>query len=98
MGEALADGVVVEPAEVADYAQRISGETTRLSAMVDDLFELSRITAGALRLTMSAVPLRRHRRRRASPSQTPVAAAQAASAVQADADGAGRSCWAVTPS
>ncbi|GAB2745756.1 sensor histidine kinase [Amycolatopsis magusensis] len=57
MAEALADGVVSEPAEVAGYAQRIGGETTRLSGMVDDLFELSRITAGALRLTMSAVPL-----------------------------------------
>jgi signal transduction histidine kinase len=58
MAEALADGVVAEPGEVAGYAQRISGETTRLSAMVDDLFELSRIMAGALRLTISAVPLR----------------------------------------
>ncbi|NKQ58428.1 HAMP domain-containing histidine kinase [Amycolatopsis sp. K13G38] len=58
MAEALADGVVAEPDDVADYAQRISGETERLSGMVNDLFELSRITAGALRLTMSAVPLR----------------------------------------
>jgi len=53
MAEALADGVVSQRHEVADYAQRISGETRRLSGMVDDLFELSRITAGALRLTMS---------------------------------------------
>jgi signal transduction histidine kinase len=58
MAEALSDGVVDKPAEVADYAHRISGESARLSGMVDDLFELSRITAGALRLTMSAVPLR----------------------------------------
>jgi signal transduction histidine kinase len=58
MAEALADGVVSERSEVADYAQRISGESTRLSGMVGDLFELSRITAGALQLTMSAVPLR----------------------------------------
>ncbi|MEU4666691.1 HAMP domain-containing sensor histidine kinase [Amycolatopsis sp. NPDC023774] len=58
MAEALADGVVSERHEVADYAQRIGGETTRLSGMVGDLFELSRITAGALELTMSAVPLR----------------------------------------
>jgi signal transduction histidine kinase len=50
MAEALADGVVSERDEVA--------ETRRLSAMVGDLFELSRITAGALELTMSAVPLR----------------------------------------
>ena len=35
MSEALEDAVVVEPAEVADYARRISSETTRLSTMVD---------------------------------------------------------------
>lgn len=58
MAEAVADGVVADPAEVTGYARRISGETTRLSGMVGDLFELSRITAGALRLTMAAVPLR----------------------------------------
>ncbi|WAL70002.1 HAMP domain-containing sensor histidine kinase [Amycolatopsis cynarae] len=57
MAEALTDGIVAEPGEVADYAQRISGETARLSGMVNDLFELSRITAGALRLTISAVAL-----------------------------------------
>jgi signal transduction histidine kinase len=58
MAEALADEVVVRADEVSSYAQRINGEATRLSGMVDDLFELSRITAGALRLTLSAVPLR----------------------------------------
>ncbi|TNC23690.1 sensor histidine kinase [Amycolatopsis alkalitolerans] len=58
MAEALADGIVSDSDEVTDYATRISGETARLSGMVNDLFELSRITAGALRLTMSAVPLR----------------------------------------
>jgi signal transduction histidine kinase len=57
MAEALADGIVSEKNEVTDYAARISTETERLSGMVNDLFELSRITAGALRLTMSAVPL-----------------------------------------
>jgi signal transduction histidine kinase len=57
MAEALADGVVSSPAEVAGYANRIGGETKRLSGMVDDLFELSRITAGALQLTMSQVAL-----------------------------------------
>jgi len=57
MSEALADGVVDEPGEVAVYAQRIGRETERLTAMVEDLFQLSRITSGALRLTVSAVPL-----------------------------------------
>ena len=57
MAEALADGVVSAPAEVCSYADRIGDEARRLSGMVDDLFELSRITAGALRLTLSAVAL-----------------------------------------
>ena len=57
MSEALGDGVVSSPADVVSYASRIRGEAQRLSGMVDDLFELSRITAGALRLTLSAVPL-----------------------------------------
>jgi signal transduction histidine kinase len=57
MAEALADGVVAEPREVAGYATRIGTETRRLSGMVDDLFELSRITAGALQLTLSEVAL-----------------------------------------
>jgi signal transduction histidine kinase len=55
MSEALEDAVVVEPAEIADYARRISSETTRLSTMVDDLFELSRINAGALALTFGPI-------------------------------------------
>jgi signal transduction histidine kinase len=58
MADALSDGVVSSPQDMAGYASRISTETQRLSGMVDDLFELSKITAGALRLTMSAVPLR----------------------------------------
>lgn len=57
MSEALADGVVGDADEVAEYARRIRGETVRLSGMVDDLFQLSRITSGALTLTLSAVPL-----------------------------------------
>ncbi len=55
MSEALEDAVVVDPAEIADYARKISSETTRLSTMVDDLFELSRINAGALALTLGPV-------------------------------------------
>jgi signal transduction histidine kinase len=57
MAEAVSDGVVSASDEVRDYADRIGGETQRLSGMVDDLFELSRITAGALRLTLSEVSL-----------------------------------------
>jgi signal transduction histidine kinase len=57
MAEALSDGVVARPDEVGAYAHKITGEAQRLSRMVDDLFEFSRITAGALRLTLSTVDL-----------------------------------------
>jgi signal transduction histidine kinase len=57
MTEALEDRVVSAPEAVADYHQRMRVEVDRLSALVDDLFELSRIDAGALRLTMHAVSL-----------------------------------------
>ena len=57
MAEALADGVVDKPNEICGYAGRIRTEAERLSGMIDDLFELSRITAGALRLSLSAVAL-----------------------------------------
>ncbi|MGI5245281.1 sensor histidine kinase [Dactylosporangium sp. CA-139066] len=57
MAEALDDGVVSDPETVADYHRRISAETDRMAALVDDLFELSRINAGALRLSLADVPL-----------------------------------------
>ncbi|GAA0485228.1 two-component sensor histidine kinase [Paractinoplanes deccanensis] len=57
MTEALQDGVVADPATVADYHRRIRAETDRMSGLVDDLFELSRIHAGALRLAPAALPL-----------------------------------------
>ncbi|WP_090477849.1 sensor histidine kinase [Nakamurella panacisegetis] len=55
MSEALEDAVVVDRAEVAVYARRINSETVRLSALVDDLFELSRINAGALKLAFHRI-------------------------------------------
>jgi signal transduction histidine kinase len=57
MAEALEDGVVDEPAQVAAYHSALRREADRLAGMVDDLFELSRIQAGALRLHLDAVPL-----------------------------------------
>jgi signal transduction histidine kinase len=57
MAEALEDGVVADPATVADYHHRIRVETDRMADLVDDLFELSRINAGALRLTPAAICL-----------------------------------------
>ena len=57
MAEALEDGVVADVASVADYHHRIRVETDRMTYLVDDLFELSRINAGALRLALAQVPL-----------------------------------------
>jgi signal transduction histidine kinase len=51
MAEALEDGVVFDPRTVSQYHTQIRMETDRLSTMIDDLFELSRIHAGALRLS-----------------------------------------------
>lgn len=86
MAEALQDGVVAEPSEVAEYAGRIGRETERLTGMVDDLFELSRITAGALRLTVSAVPLH-DVVSEAVAAQAPVAARRGVHVRAAAADG-----------
>jgi signal transduction histidine kinase len=47
MAEALEDQIAADPAR---YHRQIRGEVDRMVAMVDDLFELSRIHAGVLRL------------------------------------------------
>ncbi|MDT0347723.1 sensor histidine kinase [Streptomyces litchfieldiae] len=47
MAEALEDGIAEDPAR---YHRQIRGEVERLSSMVGDLFELSRIQAGSLAL------------------------------------------------
>jgi signal transduction histidine kinase len=58
MAEALEDGVVDDPAGQARYYAQMRVETDRLAAMVDDLFELSRIHVGQLALSLSPVTLR----------------------------------------
>ena len=57
MAEALEDGVVTDPGEVAAYHRAIGQETQRLARLVDDLFELSRIEAGAPTTDVPFVPL-----------------------------------------
>jgi signal transduction histidine kinase len=57
MAEALEDGVVRDPETVSEYHRRIRTETDRMAHLVDDLFELSRINAGALRLSLASVAL-----------------------------------------
>ncbi|BEL06727.1 HAMP domain-containing sensor histidine kinase [Actinoplanes sichuanensis] len=57
MAEALEDGIIADQATVDEYHRRIRVETDRMTQLVDDLFELSRINAGALRLMPTTVPL-----------------------------------------
>jgi signal transduction histidine kinase len=57
MAEALEDGVVSDRQTVGSYHTQIRKETDRLTLMIDDLFELSRIHAGALRLSRQPVGL-----------------------------------------
>ncbi|HWG01975.1 MAG TPA: HAMP domain-containing sensor histidine kinase [Trebonia sp.] len=57
MAEALEDEVVIDPREVSHYHTQIRRETDRLSSMIDDLFELSKIHAGTLRLSPRLVGL-----------------------------------------
>ena len=54
MAEALEDGVASDPLR---YHMQMRLAVDRLAGMVDDLFEMSRIHAGALRLSLSRVPL-----------------------------------------
>ena len=57
MAEALDDGIVAEADEQSDYYRRIRRETERLARMIDELFELAQIDAGALRLQLTPLPL-----------------------------------------
>ncbi|MGI8663646.1 MAG: sensor histidine kinase [Acidimicrobiales bacterium] len=57
MAEALDDGVVDDAATTGRYHHQIRTDAERLTALVDDLFELSRINSGTLRLHRERVPL-----------------------------------------
>ena len=55
MAEALDDGMATDPQR---YHRQMLKEANRMATMVDDLFELSRIHAGALNLTLQPMVLR----------------------------------------
>jgi signal transduction histidine kinase len=57
MVEALEDGVVSDEPTTRRYHRQIGEEIERLSRLVDDLFELSRIQADALHLSLERVSL-----------------------------------------
>jgi len=48
MIDALSDGVVVDPETVSRYLRQSQSEITRLSGLIDDLFELAQLDAGHL--------------------------------------------------
>ncbi len=50
MLDALSDGVVADPETVARYLRQSQAEITRMSALIDDLFELAQMDAGNLAL------------------------------------------------
>lgn len=54
MTESLEDGVADD---LPHYCSKIRGDADRLTGMVDDLFELSRLQSGTLRLTLREVAL-----------------------------------------
>lgn len=58
MVEALDDGVVDDAEGVSRYYRTMRREIDRLSRMIDDLFELAQIDAGALRLNLASVDVR----------------------------------------
>ncbi len=55
MLEALADGMVDDPATTTRYLATMRGQIKQLSNLIDDLFELSQIDAGALHLAIERV-------------------------------------------
>ena len=67
MLEALEDGL----AEPEDYLPALRDQVRGLTLLVDDLFELARIDAGALTLELHASDLRRRRLRRAFAASAP---------------------------
>ena len=52
MVEAIDDGVVTDLETTQRYVRTVLGEVQRLSGLIDDLFELSRLDAGVLALQM----------------------------------------------
>ncbi|HEY4331133.1 MAG TPA: HAMP domain-containing sensor histidine kinase, partial [Ilumatobacteraceae bacterium] len=56
VAEAIGDGLVADN-EVRSHAKHIEQETIRLSEMVDDLFEMSKINAGAIQPAFDKVAL-----------------------------------------
>lgn len=57
MLEAIEDGVADDAETIERYHHAMQGEVARLSGLIDDLFELSQIEAGAVRLELETASL-----------------------------------------
>jgi signal transduction histidine kinase len=57
MSEAITEGVVSDEATLRQYLTRMGHETARLTALIDDLFEVARIDAGNLELRLHDTPV-----------------------------------------
>jgi signal transduction histidine kinase len=57
MIDALADGVVEDPETVSRYLRQSQNEITRMSRLIDDLFELAQLDAGHLDLDLAWINL-----------------------------------------
>jgi signal transduction histidine kinase len=55
--ESINDGVVSDPAEVRRYMQTLQHETEYMSKLIDDLFELSQMDSGLLKLKLERTSL-----------------------------------------
>ncbi|MCK9931802.1 HAMP domain-containing histidine kinase [Frankia sp. Mgl5] len=55
VAEALVDGVVDDPETVAAYHRTMVANSERLTTLIDELFELSRLHSGALELSLENV-------------------------------------------
>ncbi|MDQ1464944.1 MAG: hypothetical protein QOC73_1885 [Actinomycetota bacterium] len=88
MAEALEDDVVSTDEDRSLYHRRIRVEVDRLARMVDDLFELSRIHAGALRLSLQRIALT-DVVREAVATAAPVASAKGVTVTSDGVDAAG---------
>ena len=55
--ETLQDGGVDEPEETAEFVRRIHQQVERITALVNELLDLSRIESGAVQLTPEAIDL-----------------------------------------
>ena len=55
LAEALESGALEDPATARDFVRRIHGEADRMSALVEELLELSRLESGRTTLAMETV-------------------------------------------